>query len=146
MRLNISFFAVISFFLTLYFSYFKANLFQGFPIILGSILCLAIFFINILYNLFENPTPTLPQTTLWFYRCNVLDERNPKLSNDNLTSFLNKFNKTEEEFIKEDLKQLFNLHLYQAHYNNLAKKTRRTFFIGVFLFVIFVFIQIWSMY
>lgn len=94
-------------------------------------------------NLFKNPTHTLPQTTLWFYRGNVPDKRNPNISKEYVTNFLNIFHKTEEEFIKEDLKQLFTLYLYQAHYSNLTLKTRKNFFKGVLLYFIFLFIQIW---
>lgn len=142
LSLNISFLAVISFFSTFIFVYFTTNLFQRLLIIIGSFLSALFILLNLLDNLFKNPTHTLHQSTLWFYRGNVPDGRNLNISKKDVTNFLNKFHRTEEEFIKEDLKVLFTLYLYQAHYYNLALKTRKNLFKGVLLYFIFFLIQI----
>lgn len=140
--MNISFLAFISFFLTFFFVYYKPNLIQQLLIILGSFFGAFFIFLNIWDNLRKKPTHALPQTTLWFYRGNVPGKRKRKISKENATNFLKKFDRTEEKFIKEDLKQLFTLYLYQAHYAHLAKKTRANFRIVVSVYFIFFFIPI----
>jgi hypothetical protein len=142
MSLNLSFLAVISFFLSFFIDYYKSNLFQQLFIILGSFFVAFSIILNLLVNLRKNPTHALPQTTLWFYKDNVPDEIKKPISKETGTKFQERFHRSEKEFIREDLKQLFSLHLYQAHYANLAIKTRKRFRITVLVYFFIFFIPI----
>ncbi len=142
LRLNISSLAVISFFLTFFFVYYELNFLQGLPIILGAFYSAFSIILNIWHNPRKNPTQTLSQPTLWSYRDNVLGKRKRKRSKENATKFLYKFHREEEEFIREDLKQLFTLYLYQAQSAKSELKTRKRFRNFVSVYLMFFTIQI----
>ena len=142
LSLNVSLFTVISFFLTILLVYFRVEIPKIFPIFIGTLIFVFFSALNILYNLFRHPTPSLSQTTFWFYRGNVPDEINPEISNKHVTDFLNKFKKNDDKFIKEDLMTLFNLYIFQAHYYKLALFTRLILFIGFILYLVSFVIQI----
>lgn len=142
LRLSMSFLAVISFFLMFFFVYYVPNLFQQILIILGSFYGAFSIIIILLVNLRKDPTHALPQKLLWFYKGNVPDGRKTHIPKEIGTIFQEKFHRSEREFIIEDLKQLFSLHLYQAHYANLAIKTRKRFRITVLVYFFIFFIPI----
>ncbi len=140
LSLNISFFAVMSFFLSFVLGYLNINFAQGVLIISGSLICGLFSLLNLLYFQFRDKTHTLHDTTLWFYKGNVSDERRLKISKLDVTNFLAKFHREEEKFIIEDLKQLFTLYLYQIHYKNMASKSRRNSLIIISLFLFYMLI------
>ncbi len=140
-RLNISFATLISLFPTIFIVYFKIEPLKLLPIIYGSLVWALLIIVNLIYFQFKNPTKNPTKTTLWFYRGNVPDKKKPNISKDLVSKFLKKFHRAEEDFIIEDLKQLFNLYLYQANYNNLAKKSRINSRIIISVYFIYIFIQ-----
>ena len=145
-RLNISFVALISLFPYIFLVYFEIILPKLFPIIYGSLVCALLILLNLIYFQFKTPTRTTSQTTLWFYKGNVHDKRNQQISEDIISNFLNKFHRTKEDFIIEDLKQLFNLYLYQANYSNLASNSRRRSLIIISTYFIYTIIQLLSLF
>jgi len=145
LSLNVSFLAAISFFLPFFFTYFKPNSLQQFLIISGSFLSAFLIVVNLLFNLRKNPIHTLPQTTFWFYKDNVPDGRKKLKPKEIRIDFQNRFHRTEKEFIREDLKQLFTLYLYQERYANSAITTRINFLVVVLVFFIPFFISIMTM-
>ena len=145
MGLNVSFLAAITFFLSFFFTYFKPNLLQQFLILVGSFLSALFIVVNLLHNLRKSPTHTSPQTTFWFYKDNVPDEGKKCISKEIGIELQKRFHRTEKEFIREDLKQLFTLFLYQERYANLAISTRKNFLGVVLVYFIFFFISILTM-
>jgi len=91
------------------------------------------FFINIVFFGFHYRTKLDYKNSwnnMWYYRGNIKGLDNSSINND-FKDFIKKFENDELYFIKDDIKQLFILYLYQHFRYQLAVKLRVNFFRGI---------------